>query len=107
MNEWQEWLQRQKAKLAEDVPAPKPAAQKEPVVTRPITVDELRMVKRLQGVSWAWWCGDGRFITQFEDATPETQVTERQAWWIRCLMYKYRKQTKYTGPKPDGYTGRR
>lgn len=104
VNEWDEWYRQQMAKQAKPkAPEPKPVAQKEPMPTRPITEDELIKLQRLGRVSTAWWCGDGRFIQQFEQATTETLISERQAWYIRVLWYKYRKQLGHNGPKPEGY----
>lgn len=106
MNPWDEWRKQQEAKIRERLPKPKPPEQKEPAPTRPITEEELAKLKQLQKVSPAWWCGDGRFIGQFAKATSETQITERQAFYIKLLWYKYRRQLGHNGEKPEGYIGR-
>lgn len=109
MNEWDEWKREQEAKLRKTVPQPappKPKQAKEPVVTRPITEPEIEKLRRLQKVRLAWWCGDNRFMEQFKNATIETQVTERQAWFIDVLWYKYRRQLGHDGKPPAGYVGR-
>lgn len=103
MSDWDDWLQEKLAKQCDSLPKAKPPEQKKPVERRAITSEELRKIKALQHVNPAWWCGDSRFIEQFRDANTDTTVTERQGWFIDVLYYKYRRQLKHDGPKPEGY----
>lgn len=104
MSIWDEWRLEHERKRKEEAPKPPaPKIGKEPVPTRPITESELIKIKRLRQVSTSWGAQDHRFIRQFEDATMETQITERQSWYIDVLWYKYRRQLGHNGPKPVGY----
>jgi hypothetical protein len=110
MSVWDEWREQQEekrraaAEMRRQQPKPGEAKQpKEPAPKRAITAEELEKLRRLQRIRPAWWCGDGRFIEQFARATAETQITERQAWYIKVLWYKYRKQLGHDGPRPAGY----
>lgn len=102
MTIWDEWKKEHEIKhRTQNVPAPKHG--KGPVPTRPITEEELIKIKKLQHISSAWWCGDNRFIDQFREANLTTQLTERQAWYISVLWYKYRRQLGHNGTRPPGY----
>jgi hypothetical protein len=103
MNEWDDWKRQQEEKLRPSPIPDEPKKPKEPPARQPITEGELSKLKGLQRVHPAWWCGDGRFIEQFKDATAETLITERQAQYIAILWYKYRRQLGHAGPRPAGY----
>ena len=107
MTIWDDWKRQYEIKLQEKLKPAPPKAEakkvKESASKRSITAAELQKLRKLQKVSTAWWCGDGRFIRQFQDATSETLITERQAWYIRVLWYKYRRQLGHDGPRPEGY----
>ncbi len=103
MSEWDDWKRQQEEKLRSKLAAIEPKRPKEPLVKRPITEGELVKLKALQRVRPAWWCADSRFITQFKNAKLDTQITERQAQYIKILWYKYRRQLGHHGPRPEGY----
>lgn len=109
VNEWREWekaqLEKRMAEIRESLPQQKPSHQKEPVATRPITTEELNKLRRLKKVSLARWGGSRRFVQQFENATTETEISERQAWYIEVLWYRHRRQLGHNDPKPVGYFG--
>jgi hypothetical protein len=100
---WDEW------KAAQEHKRQKKEAKnpKEPVPTRQISIGELNKLARLHKVSTAWGSQDYRFIHQFDGSSVETQITERQAWYIDVLIYKYRRQLGLkNAKKPEGYRGR-
>ena len=102
MNEWDEW--RKTHEISNKMKAP-PAqkSKKEPSPKRPITEEEIYKIKKLRKVSFAGMCLGRAFTKQLENATTETLITERQAWYIRMLWYKYRRQLGVNPPKPEGY----
>ena len=102
MNEWDEWKKRNIQKVKESIPKQKELVEE--IIKRKITAIELQQIKALQKVSTACGTSDGRFISQFENATNEIEITDRQGWWINCLYYKYRRQLKdENAKKPIGY----
>lgn len=100
MSIWDDWLQQQKAKHAQVVKA------KTPVIYRPINQAELKKLKRLCRITPQSGSMDKRFLRQFENATEETKITERQAAFIGILWYKYRRQLGHNDPRPEGYVTR-
>jgi hypothetical protein len=106
MNEWQQWKKEQEEKRLANLPPAVQVAEKkkrQKAEWRRITEDELRKVKALQGVSTSRASSDGRFISTFRIAGPETQITAGMAAFVEILWYKYRKQLKHNDPKPEGY----
>ena len=104
MNEWDEWKAKAEAANAAKAPPPvPPKTPKEDIPRRSLTEEELGKLKRLQRVSTGSNGQAARFIQQYEDATVETQITERQAFYIKLLWYRYRRQLGINPPKPDGY----
>lgn len=87
-NEWDEW------RKAHEPPKPPPAQKsaKQPSPKRPITQIEIDQIKRLRKVRFAGMCNGQAFTKQYENATLETMITDRQAWYIQFLWYKYRRQ---------------
>jgi hypothetical protein len=105
MTEWDEWRAAQEAKQAASLPksAPFPPEPEQHTPRRPITEEELAKLRALRRVRFAWWCQDERFVQKFEKASLETEITERQAWFIKVLTYKYRKQLGVDPLRPEGY----
>jgi hypothetical protein len=106
MNEWQEWRKRaekrQVKKEAALTPPPDPTSKKEreQLVRTSITEEQRFMVKRLIRVNFTVGSGDRRFIEGLKDIK---EMTARQAWWLRCLWYRYRTQLGVNPQKPEGY----
>lgn len=110
MNEWDEWKKRAMEnialKAAPPVPTvgtPAPVPDTGTVPKRPLTDDELAQLKRLRGVSVGKNSRAANFILQFSEPTMDTRITERQAFYIQVLWYRYRKQLGIDPPRPIGY----
>jgi hypothetical protein len=104
MNEWDEW--KKKAEKANAAKAPPPVPPKTPkaeIPHLPLTENQLMKLKRLRKVSTGGNGQAARFIQQYQDATLETLITERQAFYVEILWYRYRRQLGINPPKPEGY----
>lgn len=101
MSIWDDWLQQQQAKQKSEHTAAVKA--KTPIIYRTITQAELKKLQRLCRITPQPRSMDKRFIRQFETATKETQITERQSAFIEILWYKYRRQLGHNDPRPAGY----
>lgn len=103
-NEWDEWKAKAEAAIAKKVPPPIPAkTPRKEIFHRLITEEELILLKALQGASFGRNGQATRFVQRYENATKETKITERQAWYIRVLAYKYRRQLDIEPVRPVGY----
>ena len=103
MNEWQEWKKRaeEKQRSLQPPPVEKSPAREKPITRRKITAEELKRLRVLEKCSIR--LGHDRwFLRSMEDANEETEITDRQGWYIHLLYYRYRRQTGYAGPKPEG-----
>ena len=108
MNEWKAWLvekmgQRAKAEQEERT---RMVAEQKKAPKRRITPEELEKVRRLAKCSLrsGYAGGDQRFVGDLARANEETEITERQAWFLEVLWYRYRRQLGHNEPKPKGMT---
>lgn len=101
MNEWAEWKRKAEEAISAKAPPPVPDTGTPEVIRRPLTDDELSKLKRLRGISVGQNKQAASFILQFSEATLETLITERQAFYIQVLWY--RKQLGIDPPRPIGY----
>lgn len=102
ISEWDQWRKEAEAKLTKSIP-PAPKLPKQEAVHRPMSQDEVIMIRKLQGVRTG---GNGqakRFIQDYSEVTLETQIAERQGWYIKALYYRYRRQLGVNPKKPEGY----
>jgi hypothetical protein len=106
MIEWDEWRKQAEKKMAQAAQAERPTREelvKQRAARRLITAEELKKLQRLRKCNLRSGGMDHRFMSQFEGATLETTITERQAWYIEALWYRYRRQLGHNGKKPQGY----
>ena len=103
-NPWQQWLLEAEARQASLAPAPVPTsrAARKLVPHRSLTEEERSKIERLYFVHFAWWCADEHFVEKLYKSK-DILITERQAWFILCLWYKYRVQLRVDPIRPPGY----
>lgn len=65
--------------------------------------EQLAMIAKLSGCSLIPGSPEKRFIRALTKATPDAELSDKQDIWLRILMYKYRRQTGFVGPRPPEY----
>ena len=92
-NPWDEWERRAKEKQATAYRELGRKEEKLPTVKRPATDREKAQLKALSGCTFGVGTWDKRFVRQM---TGVDEITEKQAYWILKLTFKYRRQLGLT-----------
>jgi hypothetical protein len=68
-----------------------------------VTDEQQAQLYALNGCTFGVGSFDKRFVRDLAAAPKDTELTERQDWYLRRTYYRYRKQIGHKAPRPADY----
>lgn len=96
-DDWRDWKLKAEQKQAEEQKAMLDALSQE---KHPITEKERSAILALRGCTFIPASWDKKFVRSLQG---KEQISERQQYWLKKLVVKYRRQLKLTDEQADLY----